>query len=61
MEREHLEDIVIDDRKLLKQILKLWVGEEWMGLVWVRIETGGGRMRMRNELSTFRKCGKFLD
>ena len=27
-EREHLEDIVIDNRKLLKQIFKMWDGEE---------------------------------
>jgi len=45
-ERAHLEELVIDDRKLLKQIFKKWDGEEWMGLIWVRIGTGGGRMRM---------------
>ena len=60
-EREHLKDIVIYGRKLLKQIFKLWDGEEWVGLIWVRIGTGGRRMRRRNELSTFMKFEKFLD
>ena len=27
-EREHFEDLIIDDTKLLKQIFKVWDGEE---------------------------------
>jgi hypothetical protein len=45
--KRHLKDLVIDDRKLLKQIFNMRDGKEWMGLIWVRKGKGGGRMQMR--------------
>ena len=33
----------------------------WTGLGWPRIETGGGCLCVRNELSGSVKCGEFLD
>jgi len=40
--RDHLEDIGVDGRIILKFILKTWDGEEWTGLMWLRITTGDG-------------------
>ena len=42
MERDHLKDIGCDGKTLLKWILKKWDGEEWTGLLWLVIGTGGG-------------------
>jgi hypothetical protein len=33
----------------------------WTGLIWLRIETGGGIFESGNELSGSIKCGEFLD
>jgi hypothetical protein len=41
-ERENLEDLGLDGRKILKVILNEWDGEAWTGFVWPRIGTGGG-------------------
>jgi len=40
--RNHLEDIGVDGRIVLKSILNTWDGEEWTGLMWLRTTTGGG-------------------
>ena len=40
--RDHLEDSGMDERIILKCILKKWGGKAWNGLIWLRIGTGGG-------------------
>ena len=46
-ERDHLEDVGVDGRLMLNWIVKKWDEESWTGLIWLRIGTGGGRLRMR--------------
>jgi hypothetical protein len=42
MERDHLKDVGVDGRIILKWIFKKWDGAAWTGLRWLRIGTGGG-------------------
>jgi hypothetical protein len=42
----HLQNLGVDGRIILKWIFKKWDGEAWTGLLWLRIGTGGGRLRM---------------
>jgi hypothetical protein len=42
IERDHLEDIGVDGRIILKWSLNNWEWGSWVGLIWLRIGTGGG-------------------
>jgi hypothetical protein len=45
--RDPLKDLGIDRRIILKYALKIYDGEAWSGLIWLRIGTGGVLLRMR--------------
>ena len=40
-ENDHLEDLGMDGRIILKCIFKEWNWKAWTGLIWLRIGTGG--------------------
>jgi len=45
-EGDHLVDPGVDGNILLKWIFTKWVGA-WIGLIWLRIEAGGGHLSTR--------------
>jgi hypothetical protein len=44
--KKHLEDLDVDGKIILKWFFKSWLEEAWTGLLWLRIGTGGGLLRM---------------
>jgi len=43
-EGDHLEDIGVDGRIILKCIFKRWNGKARTGLIWLTVRTGGGNL-----------------
>jgi hypothetical protein len=56
MERNHLEDLGVDGRIILKHIFRKWDGV-LTGLIWLKTGTG----ERSNEAPGCIKCGEFLD
>ena len=46
-ETDHLEDVGVDGRIILKGILKKSFARAWIGLLWLRIGTSGGLLCTR--------------
>jgi hypothetical protein len=46
-ERDQLEDRGVDERIILRWIIRNWDVGVWTGSIWLRIGTGGGHLRMR--------------
>jgi hypothetical protein len=43
-ERNHLKDVDVDGKMILKRIFKKWDGQALTVLIWFRVGTGGGRL-----------------
>jgi len=43
-ETDHLEDLGVDGKIILKWIFNNWDEQTWTGLVWLRIGTRGGHL-----------------
>jgi hypothetical protein len=61
MERDHLEDPDLDGRIILRRIFRKWNWGACTGLIWLKIEAGGGTCKCGDEPSGSIKCGAFLD
>jgi hypothetical protein len=44
METGHLESLFVDGTIISKCIFKTWDEKTWTALIWLRKETGGGRL-----------------
>ena len=61
MEGDHWGDQDLDERIILRWILRKWEGVVGSGWSWLRIGTGGGTCEYGNGLLGSIKCGEFLD
>jgi hypothetical protein len=43
-ERDHLVDLGVDGRVILRRIFRKWNVGIWTGLSWLRVETDGGHL-----------------
>jgi hypothetical protein len=60
-EVDHLEDLGVHGRIILKWIFKRWDGEAWVELIWLRIRQVVGACEFGYEPSGSIKFGEFLD
>jgi len=60
-ERDHLEDLCVDGRIILRWILRKYDVEAWIGLIWLRIGQVVCTCKCSNEPSGSTKRGEFLD
>jgi len=44
MERDHMEDLHVDGRTIIKLIFIEWDMEAWDGSLWLTVGTGGGHL-----------------
>lgn len=56
-----LEYLGLDQRIVLKLIVRKSIRRAWTGLIWLGVLTSGGLFKCYNELSVSTKCGVFLD
>ena len=60
-ERDHLEDLGVDGRIILRRIFWKWDLGAWGGSSWFKIRKVGGNFECGNEPLGSIKCGEFLD
>jgi hypothetical protein len=60
-ERDHLKDLDVDGRIILKFILNKWNGKTWSEFIWFGMKTFGGSSEYVNEFSATIKFREFLD
>jgi hypothetical protein len=61
LERNHLGDLSVDGRIILRWICRVWDVGAWTGSSWHGIGTGGGTCECGYEPSGYIKCREFLD
>jgi hypothetical protein len=56
-----LSRLVIDERIILKCMLRIQDGKAWTGFMWLRMGTSGRILKCSTEPGGYRKCGEFLE